>query len=338
MRYICTAVIALMSISTPPAVFAQTAKMPESMNEFVNWHLDRGATGTWVEHGVTQEMWVGIPAGISYTSTNSMIYSPGDGTLYHSQRMMTEDGRTISTGAGLMYWCDELNAPLGCSSGFDMGKPYSGTSVLKGISGNMIHWEYTEQSQGETNTYTNSVEYTGLNTRKQTVTLKGSGEPWVSNSIRANPGGDLLKSTNLAGTWQTEWPDGSTVKRKISWIADGHVLKQERTVTQKDGRSVETDIYLMYWDSVNDHVATMYLDEHGTVIHGKIDSITNDGDIVTIVSTHEGSRYGGLTMSTQMTQVVSGDTLTTTFQDMSLNGMRHGLSWSESAGVSTRVK
>ena len=316
---------------------AQTMAMPKSMDEFVNWHLDRGVTGTWVHDGVTKDMWVGIPAGIPYTSTNTMIYSPESQTLYHSHRMMTEDGRTISSGVGLMYWSDELNTPMVCSSGFDMGKPYTGTSALQGMDDDTISWEYTEVSQGKTTTYSNVIEYTGPNTRTQTVTAGASAEPWTTHSVRANPGGEQMKTTNLVGTWKNEMPDGSTVLRKISWIADGHVLKQRRIHTRNDGTSIETDLYLMYWDSTNDHIATMYLDEHGTVIHGKVDSITTDGDAVTVVSSHEGSRYGGLTMSTQMTQVVTDSTLTTTFQDMSLNGMRHGLSWSENASVSTRV-
>ena len=333
---LCSLALLLM-VAVSHSAAAQTLAMPQSMNEFVNWHLDRGATGTWVDNGVTKEMWVGIPAGIRYTSTNTLIYSPEDQTLYHSQRMVTENGRVISTGTGLMYWSEENNAPMACSSGFDMGKPYTGTSTLKGIDGDSIHWEYTELSQGQSTTYSNIVKYTGLNTRTQAVMAENTSEPWVTQSVRANPGGDLMKTTNLAGTWKRELPDGSTLHREISFIADGHVLKQARTLTQKDGTTIETDLYLMYWDPVNDHIATMYLDEHGTVIHGKIDSITTEGDTVTVISSHEGSRFGGLTMSTQMTQVVTPKTLTTTFQNMSLNGIRHGLSWSESAGLSTRV-
>ena len=38
-----------------------------------------------------------------------------------------------------------------------------------------------------------------------------------------------------------------------------------------------------------------------------------------------------------MTQVVTDKTLTTTFQGMSLDGVRHGLSWSEDASVNDRV-
>ena len=320
------------------SVVAQSMSMPKSMNEFVNWHLDRGATGTWLENGVTKDMWVGIPEGIPYTSTNTMLYAPEGNTLYFSHRMVTLDGQTISTGVGLIFWDEERNAPMGTSSGFDMGKQYTGTSVLKGMDGDSIQWEYTEQSQGKTTTYSHVIEYTGPNTRTQTVQAGDSGEPWVSKNVRANPGGDLLKSTNLAGTWKQEMPDGSAYVRTASWIADGHALQEETVHVLKDGTRISVGFYLMYWDPINGHIATMYIDDHGTLIHGKIDSITPNGDTITVVSSHEGFRFGGVTMSTQMTQVVTSTTLTTTFQGMALNGMRHPLSWSEEKSVSTRVQ
>tara|TARA_Y100000589_G_scaffold282021_3_gene279305 strand:- start:7789 stop:8817 length:1029 start_codon:yes stop_codon:yes gene_type:complete len=311
-------------------------KMPSSMDEFVNWHLDRGACGTWVETGVTKEMWVGIPAGLTYTGTNTMRYEPGTGQLVHSYHMVTNDGRVISTGCGMMGWDAKSGAPVASFSGYDMGKPYHGNSVLKGMTDDTIHWEYTEESQGKTTTYIQSVTYTGMNTRSNSVQQGADGTPWVSQAVRANPVGDLMKATKLAGTWDMPLPDGRTLRTTISWLADQRVLKQESFYTDDAGQSM--DLYLMYWDPVNDHIATIYLDNHGTVIHGKVDSITDEGGKVTIVSSHEGSRFGGLTMSTQMTRVVTDKTLTSSFQGMALDGIRHGLSWSEEPSVSTRVE
>ena len=67
-------------------------------------------------------------------------------------------------------------------------------------------------------------------------------------------------------------------------------------------------------------------------------SITRDGDAVTIVASHEGSRFGGLTMSTQATQVITGKTLATTFQNMSIDGVRTKMSWSEGTQTIKRIK
>lgn len=311
------------------------ASLPASMTEFVNWHLDRGACGTWIESGVTKKMWVGVPAGLEYTNTNIMWYEPDTEQLFHSHHMVTEDGRVISTGAGAMSWDAERNVAVGSGSGYDLGKPYHGTSILKSMGPDTIVWEYTEHAQGETTTYTNAVQYGARNTRTNAVRVGVDGEPWISTAVRANPGGDLMATTRLAGTWDTTLPDGRTMRRVITWLADKRVLKQERTILGETDESM--DLYLMYWDPVNDHIATLYLDDHGTVIHGKVDSIVTKDGVVTIVSSHEGSRFGDLTMSTRMTQVVTDRTLTTSFQGMALDGVRHGLSWSEEASVNDRV-
>jgi hypothetical protein len=96
-------------------------------------------------------------------------------------------------------------------------------------------------------------------------------------------------------------------------------------------------LFVWYWDPAYDHICTLYLDDHGTVIHGKVDSITRKSDSVSIVTTHEGSRFSGLTMSTQMTQLVTKATITTTFQGLTLDGLRQKLSWSEGDQTVRRV-
>ena len=94
---------------------------------------------------------------------------------------------------------------------------------------------------------------------------------------------------------------------------------------------------MWYWDPSYDHIATLYLDAHGSVIHGKVESMVRDGDAVTIVASHEGSRFGDLTMSTQATQVVTEEMISTTFKDMSLDGVRHQMSWSEGVQTIKRI-
>ena len=317
----------------------ENASNPESMNAFINWNLDRGVCGTWSDVGVTEAMWVGIPAGLKVTTTENTWYDVASQQLFKSHHMATEDGRVISTGTNVMTWDPERKTVIAASAGFDMGKPYHGNSILLSMTDDALTWEYTEQSQGKTTVYENVVTHTGTNTRSNSVKVKGSdGKPWVSESTRANPCMAHLKDAGLTGTWQwSTQPDGSTGQTAISWVADGHILKYEGTMMAKDGSTESQDIFLWYWDPLYDHIATLYLDGHGTVIHGHVDSITSDGGAVTIVATHEGDRFGGLTMSTQATQVITDKTITTTFQGMSLDGIRHKMSWSEGARAITRV-
>ena len=46
--------------ATATAVSTEAAALPGSMNEFVNWNLDRGVCGTWSDTGVTEAMWAGL--------------------------------------------------------------------------------------------------------------------------------------------------------------------------------------------------------------------------------------------------------------------------------------
>lgn len=347
MRNLAIGVIALGSAAVSSHAAAGSgsdAALPGSMLEFVNWNLDRGACGTWVESGVTEAMWVGIPAGLEYTNTQNTWYDVPTGQIYNSHHMETEDGRVISTGSNIMTWDADRKQIVAAGSGFDMGKPFNGTSVLVGMTDDALSWEYTETSQGKTTVYENVVTYqaspsSGMNSRVNAVNVKGGdGKPWISESNRANPGREALAEAALPGTWETTGPDGTISRQVVSWVADEHVLKFERSAKAPGGEWMSESLFVWYWDPAYDHIATLYLDGHGTVIHGKVESITRNGDAVTIVASHEGSRFGGLTMSTQATQVITDKTITTTFQDMSLDGMRHKMSWSEGAQTIDRVK
>ena len=331
--------ISIYAYSSYAVAFEDEMVMPSSMEEFVNWHLDRGAFGTWNQSGVTKDMWVGIPAGISYTNTNSLRYDPKSKRMFSSYEMVTDEGQVISTGVGMTYWNPELDAPVSTSSGFDMGKPYTGTSTLVGIKGDAIYWAYTEDSQGKSTAYENIQEFTGPNSRRDSVAVIGSNvEPWVTTPVRDNPAHALLNPCKLIGTWESPLPNGEKFIAEVTWTADNHVLKQERSVVRKDGTSYPSDMYLMYWDPSHHRIATIYLDEHGAVIHGYVKSITHGDDgNVTIVSTHKGDRYGGLTMSTEMTRTISDDSIITSFEGMALDSQPHQMSWTTEPGKSTRI-
>jgi hypothetical protein len=308
------------------------------MEEFVNWHLDHGACGSWSDVGVTKDMWVGIPAGIKVTNTHKTWYDVPTQQLINSHHMVTEDGRVISTGSNVMTWNSEDKAVVSAGSGFDMGKPYNGTSILVGMTKDSLSWEYTEQSQGKTTVYETVETYTGRNTRTNSVKVKGAdSKAWVSEATRSNPAMEMLDGANLAGTWEQTGPDGTIWREVVSWVADERVLKYEGKSKSPGGAWKGDSIFIWYWDPAYDHISTLYLDDHGTVIHGKVDSITRNGDSVSIITTHEGSRFAGLTMSTQMTQLVTKGTITTTFQDVAIDGIRHKLGWSEGVQTTKRV-
>lgn len=332
---LCTSVFVAGSISEN--CLGESASLPSSMEEFVNWNLDRGACGQWQSSGVTEDMWVGIPSGLDYTHTMSCRFDVDTGRLVDHGQMQAEDGTIISTGSGVMTWDDNLNTVVGTFSGFDMGEPFHGRSVLKLATEDTLSWEYTEMSRGETTVYEQVVTYTGRNTRKNSYKVKGSdAEPWVNTDRRVKPAKSMLAEAGLSGTWVTQADDGSESKTVVSWAAGEHVLKHERFDRIPGGDWSSSSLFVWYWDDHHNHIATMYLDDHGTVIHGSVESISKTEDTVTIISNHEGNRYNDLTMSTQAKQVVTPDSITNSWTGMSLNGKRHRLSWSEGSFTTER--
>ena len=51
-----TATATATASATATATSTEAAALPGSMNEFVNWNLDRGVCGTWSDTGVTEAM------------------------------------------------------------------------------------------------------------------------------------------------------------------------------------------------------------------------------------------------------------------------------------------
>ena len=59
LKHLVIGMIAVSSLAlsaTATAVSTEVAALPGSMNEFVNWNLDRGVCGTWSDTGVTEAM------------------------------------------------------------------------------------------------------------------------------------------------------------------------------------------------------------------------------------------------------------------------------------------
>lgn len=87
--------IVLLTLAALPLQAQGTAKtdlvMPKSMDELINWHLDHGDFGTWSESGVTEAMWVGIPAGLPYSTVTTKAVSPDGTRILSNYRMATDD-------------------------------------------------------------------------------------------------------------------------------------------------------------------------------------------------------------------------------------------------------
>lgn len=141
-------------------------------DDYVHDYEASGMFGRWISEDVTENMWVGIPEGLKYTQVSENMLSPDGTRIIDSYIMSTEEGHVISAGASITYYDTNLNKILKSTSGFDMGKPYHGTSVLLSRDENSESWEYTEHSQGQTTTYAGITRMINNDTMENSVRRK----------------------------------------------------------------------------------------------------------------------------------------------------------------------
>ena len=156
-------------------------------DDYVHNYEASGMFGRWISEDVTEDMWVGIPAGLKYTQVSENMLSPDGTRIIDSYIMSTEEGHVISAGASITYYDTNLNKILKSTSGFDMGKPYNGTSVLLSRDENSESWEYTEHSQGQTTTYAGTTRMINNDTMENSVRRKdGTGVTDTGTRTRQN--------------------------------------------------------------------------------------------------------------------------------------------------------
>ena len=313
--------------------------LPKSMDELINWHLDNGDFGTWSESGVTEAMWVGIPAGLPYSTITTKTISEDGTRILSNYRMATDDGRVISIGSSFTCWDAATNAAISSSSGFDMGKPYNGTSTLVGMGKGVIVWEYTETSQGDVNTYRQTDTKVGINEWKGSVAkVGGQGQPWESSRTRWLPLKQHKGIAGLIGTWETELPDGMTSREERAWDTNGTVVVSRGTIYGAGGKEDDGWMAVHYWDQAVGRIGVIFFGQSGAVLNGQVQSTTVDGDTITMVTHFDGVIIAGMTLTVTMHQVITPDSVTTSFPDTLLNGNDHPFTWAASTAVRKRVK
>ena len=317
---------------------ADEMTIPKSMDDFVNWHVDNAKFGDWTETGVTKDMWVGIPEGLAYTSTMSITLSDDRTRILRNYMMATDDGRVISTGSGFTYWDEATKSPMATNAGFDMGKPYHGTSTLVGINSDTAVWEYTEHSQGKTSVYRDTEQAVNPTMLRNSVKKKGAdGKPWVSEHTRVNH----LKAHGLdamIGGWSMEMPDGSMVRTGTSWAVGGALAASRDDRLLADGTRGGEGMSILFWDPSAMRIATIYFAPNGGVYPGIVASVKKEGDKLTMVTLYGGNNTTEMSMSAVFTQVIDVDSMTNTFSDVTLNGAAHTFEWSDAPMTYKRME
>jgi hypothetical protein len=125
--------------------------------------------GNWIKKDVAEDMWVSIPAGLNYTGVSEVTLSSDGTRIVKTYIMKTEDGQIISVGSSMAFLADKANTIMLSHSGFDMGKPCNGNSVVKDMKNKSISRMCTEHSQGETTEYIQHRRMIDANTQENTV-------------------------------------------------------------------------------------------------------------------------------------------------------------------------
>ena len=302
--------------------------MPKSMDELIKFHLAGSDFGTWESTGVTKDMWVGIPAGLKYTNQHTMDLGQDGKTIVGSYLMQTEDGTVISTGSRLVYWDADAGVPKAANSGFDMGKPYSGVSVFKGMNEDTIVWEYTETSQGKKTTYLQTVVRVDVNTHQDSVRKSGGkGEVWKTTLSRLNHLKKMMGVFGLVGEWQFNLPGAVGQRTSIRWGLDGRILHTSTSYPRDnaDDPKVESGTGIMYWDPVSQSVQSNLMLLNGMAVRGKVVRVDTASVKKSFVIEYEGVTADGDQFSCTVTHTLDQkeDTNTLVYSNL----MRDGRAW-----------
>ncbi|MDG2385170.1 MAG: hypothetical protein P8N76_26100 [Pirellulaceae bacterium] len=309
---------------------------PASWSEYLDNTI---VLGTWVGHGKTEEMWVGIPAGVEYTSTEKLEIGDEGSEIQQQHLMKTKDGKVFSTGGGRFFWDDESDQVKITVYGLDNGSDFfSGTSTLIGIdkANGKERWKHIETSRGVTTEYIIERSAKTQNERSMRWQKAEGGKPWTIHKTRLNRLAEVTDVFDMTGTWEMKLPTGDSMIIKGTLGLDGRALFAEEIQRKADGTSEKNGTFVMCWDPVNETVAFHGLGANGLRWQSEMLSLTTDNDEVTMVTRFQGAMDGNHA-SGIMTRVIKGDKMTQKFSDVKMANRKDTPGWAKFAPVFTRV-
>jgi hypothetical protein len=195
-------IVSTLQISRADEQSCGELQKPESWQLFVQFRSQARFPGTWLSEGKTQALWAGVP----YRQIETCQGSHGGNGFVDTHKMETAEGRVLSRGTAHLFW-DEISSQVkGLASGFDDGKPYSGTLTLIGIdqSAGVERWAYQETSRGTTADYIIERVLKDSSHRTTICTSTEKKYVWEVKSHRRNPVAEHFNEFDLIGVWETE--------------------------------------------------------------------------------------------------------------------------------------
>ncbi len=156
------------------------AALPSSWEEFARRVEALGLLGTWTSRGTTPDLFAGIAAGLEYRLTYSFEFSDDRLSVFESHTMLLEDGRLLSTGAGVITWDDATGTVVATASGFDNGQRFVGESTLKAIDATTISFDHVERVGGSALEVVRGLRRLGPDRQESFVRVEGGGKAWIT--------------------------------------------------------------------------------------------------------------------------------------------------------------
>ena len=321
--------VLLLVLSFPQSVWSDEEpstelQSPESWKQFFSFRMNGNFPGTWLSEGETQALWAGIPAGVSYQTTGKCQISHAGNGFQESHEMKTADGKILSRGSSHIFWDEESSQVKGHSSGFDGGKPYSGTLTLIGIdqAAGVEKWSYRETSRGTTEDYVIQRTSKDSNLQETIFSCPGKGTEWKDQSHRRNPVAEHFSQFDIMGVWEAKLPNGSRWQFRNEWALGGRVVRGANVQVETDEEELQVNTHLIYWDASRGRLVFQGVGETGASWRGEIVSLSQEGDTSTRVTRYRGVTETGVSMAGTLTMKLKGDQLTRIFSDFSFGDGR----------------
>lgn len=215
-------------------------KKPSSWEQYLDSVVQSGDLGTWKAGGVTKDLWVGIPAGIRYVSSDTRDISHDRKKLLIAHEMIAEDGKMLSIGSGFVGWDPVEKRIYSFYSGYDGGKPFWGPRELVGYSSEGEVWKYTETSRGDT--YETLMVY------------KRAGKNSRENIVKRSDGSGDIQQTKLNRVIGATGDKGTATRKdyiRYTKATQGMWKGEVQSVIGDSSLGRTGDSYTAYWSSSN---------------------------------------------------------------------------------------
>ena len=146
---------------------------PGSWADFASYLADGGDLGWWEASGVTTNVWKTLPAGINYRDRGRTSLDDSGPLVVRTFTYVDDQGNLLSSGSETVVWDAKSKTVIWSVSDFDGDQPWSDSGRLVGYDDSKMVISSREEAAGDSYELRTTIERTGENTRRRTVSRAG---------------------------------------------------------------------------------------------------------------------------------------------------------------------